>query len=103
MKHTIAACLIAVSSSAALAESFAYERALGTPDLFTTLATDEVVANPSTGESSAVFTYQRQIGTPNLFSILRSESVGDEPASGSLVDDIPIWRDVYAHEADMNG
>lgn len=103
MKHAIAASLIALSSSATLAESFDYERALGTPDLFVTLITDRVVAKPSTGESSAVFAYERAIGTPNLFSTLVSESARNEVRSNTAADDYPIWRDVFAREADRAG
>ena len=103
MKNIIAASLIALSSSVALAESFDYERAIGAPNLFVTLVTDGVMAKPSSGESSAVFAYERALGTPDLFPTLESASARDEVSSDAVVDDIPIWRDVFAQEADLAG
>ncbi len=103
MKTIIAASIIALSSSAAMAHSFDYQRALGTPDLFPTLATDQVQARPSSGEASASFAYERAIGTPNLFATLASEGADNQPQSDAVARDIPIWRDVFAREVDLHG
>ncbi|WP_078117859.1 hypothetical protein [Thiosocius teredinicola] len=66
MKHFIAIALLA-STGLAQASSFDYEKAVGAPELFSTLVTDQVT---HTAASSAEFSYQRSIGSDDLFSTL---------------------------------
>ena len=47
MKNLIAASVIALSSSAAMAEAFDFERQFGTSELFPTLVTEQMVRVPS--------------------------------------------------------
>ena len=103
MKHIIAATVIALSSSAATADSFTYERAFGTPALFSTLVTDQVQARPSSGKTSASFAHERAFGTPALYSTLVSEGAASKPRRDATAKDIPIWRDIFAREADLRG
>jgi len=103
MKYIIAATVIALSSSAATADSFAYERAFGTPALFSTLVTDQVQTRPSSGKFSASFAYERAFDTPALYSTLVSEGADSQPQGNATAKDIPIWRDIFAREADLRG
>jgi len=73
MKTLIATALV-LSAGIAQAQSFDYQRQIGSPDLFPTLATEDVVtvdtdANPN-------FAYQIAVDTPDLFPTLDSAGHG---------------------------
>ncbi len=87
-----------------MADSFTHERALGTPDLFSTLATDQIQARTSNGNpDTGAFAYQQTLGTPDLFPTLISDTTDNAVRAGSMANDVPVWRDIWAHEADLNG
>ena len=67
MKYLIATALI-LTAGAAQAQSFEYQKQVGTPELFSTLATDGVVSR-----SGGDFAYQKAIGAPDLFPTLGLE------------------------------
>jgi len=67
MKTLIAATLI-LASGITQAQSFDYQQAVGSADLFPTLATDQVVS-VSTGHGDA-FSYQASVGSNDLFPTL---------------------------------
>ena len=76
MKTIIAAALV-LSAGFAQAQSFDYEQAIGSADLFSTLATEGVVEV----RNDSNFDYQKAVGTENLFPTLRTadaESQGNE-------------------------
>ena len=71
MKTLIAASII-LASGMTQAQSFDYQKAVGSADLFSTLATDNVVS-VSTGHSGG-FAYQGAVGSHDLFpSLIRVE------------------------------
>ena len=70
MKTIIAAALV-LSAGIAQAQSFDHEKALGSADLFSTLATEGVVKV----RSDSNFDYQKAVGTENLFPTLRTADV----------------------------
>jgi len=76
MKTLIAASVI-LASGITQAQSFDYQQAVGSADLFSTLATDQVV-NVSTGHGDA-FAYQASVGSDDLFPSLIEGTGG--PAS----------------------
>ena len=67
MKTLIAASIILVSG-VSQALSFDYQRAVGSANLFSTLATDNVVS-VNTGHGGG-FAYQEAVGSDDLFSTL---------------------------------
>ena len=67
MKTIIAATLI-LASGITQAQSFDYEKAVGSAELYSTLATDGVVS-VNTGDSGA-FAYQISVGSADLFPTL---------------------------------
>ena len=67
MKTLIAASII-LASGMTQAQSFDYEKAVGSAELYSTLATDDVVS-VDTGHSSG-FAYQEAVGSDDLFPIL---------------------------------
>ena len=69
MKTLIAASII-LASGVTQAQSFDYERAVGSAELYSTLATDDVV-NVDTGHSGG-FAYQEAVGSEDLFPTLIS-------------------------------
>jgi hypothetical protein len=80
MKTLIATALV-LSAGITQAASFDYEKQIGAPELFSTLATDGFVSN-SVGNDRE-FAYQVNVGTPELFPTLgitdtRAESVSGE-------------------------
>ena len=78
MKTLIAASLV-LASGFAQAQSFDYQKAVGSHDLFSTLNNDQVVS-VSTGHGNA-FAYQESVGSENLFPTL-IEGTGN-PASNA--------------------
>ena len=67
MKTIIAASII-LASGATQAQSFDYEKAVGSAELYSTLATDDVVS-VDTGHSGG-FAYQESVGSDDLFPTL---------------------------------
>ena len=67
MKTLIAASII-LASGVTQAQSFDYQKAVGSADLFSTLATDNVVSI-DTGHSGG-FAYQEAVGSHDLFPTL---------------------------------
>ena len=67
MKTLIAASII-LASGVTQAQSFDYEKAVGSAELFSTLATDGVVSI-STGHDGG-FAYQEAVGSDDLFPTL---------------------------------
>ena len=71
MKTLIAASII-LASGVTQAQSFEYQKAVGSADLFSTLATDNVVS-VDTGHSGG-FAYQEAVGSEDLFpTLIRAE------------------------------
>ena len=79
MKTIIAAGLI-IASGIAQAQSFDYEKAVGSSELYSTLATDQVTT-VNTGHGNA-FAYQESVGSPDLFPTLIDDSVRSHDATG---------------------
>lgn len=67
MKTLIAASII-LASGVTQAQSFDYEKAVGSSELYSTLATDQVVS-VDTGHSGG-FAYQESVGSADLFPTL---------------------------------
>jgi len=67
MKTLIAASLV-LASGFAQAQSFDYQKAVGSHDLFSTLTNDQVTG-VSNGQGDA-FAYQRSVGSDDLFPTL---------------------------------
>ena len=67
MKTLIAASII-LASGVTQAQSFDYEKAVGSSELYSTLATDQVVS-VDTGRSGG-FVYQESVGSADLFPTL---------------------------------
>ena len=67
MKTLIAASII-LASGVTQAQSFDYEKAVGSAELYSTLATDGVVS-VSTGDDGG-FAYQEAVGSEDLFPTL---------------------------------
>ena len=67
MKTLIAASII-LASGVTQAQSFDYQKAVGSADLFSTLATDGVMS-VNTGDDGG-FAYQKAVGSEDLFPTL---------------------------------
>ena len=78
MKTIIAATLI-LASGVSQAQSFDYEKAVGSPELYSTLINDQVV-NVDTGHSTN-FSYQIAVGSEDLFPTLIG--AGAEPRTST--------------------
>ncbi|MCB1773801.1 MAG: hypothetical protein KDI88_09310 [Gammaproteobacteria bacterium] len=65
MKTLIAAAILAATTGVAQAQSFAYERQVGSSELYSTLATGD--ARP--GLPAGDFAYQSAVGSEDLFSL----------------------------------
>jgi len=78
MKTLIAASII-LASGITQAQSFDYEKAVGSAELYSTLATDDVVS-VDTGHSGG-FAYQESVGSDDLFPTLIGAS--DKPRVSS--------------------
>ena len=78
MKTVIATALV-LSAGIAQAQSFDYEKQIGTADLFSTLATEGVVSANSGADRN--FAYQVAVDTPDLFPT--HENIGQSPVSGN--------------------
>ena len=76
---TIIAASILLASGFAQAQSFDYQKAVGSHDLFPTLTNDQAVS-VSTGHGNA-FAYQESVGSENLFPTL-VEGTGKPVTSG---------------------
>ena len=87
MKILIAASIIAFSSSAVMAESFAYERQFGTPELFPTLVGEQIVTTHTGRSGSTSFAYERQFDTPELFPTLAAGRYESKVSIGASVAD----------------
>ncbi|MDJ0738718.1 MAG: hypothetical protein QNJ91_03315 [Gammaproteobacteria bacterium] len=77
MKTLIATALV-LSAGLAQAASFDHEKQIGTPELFTTLATEGAVSVNVDADRN--FAYQVAVDTPNLFPTL--ESAGNPSVTG---------------------
>ena len=86
MKTLIATSIIALSSSAAMAESFAYERQFGTPELFPALVLEQSMTSAPFGGSPS-FAYERAIDVPELFPTLVAEKHMGQALIGKAVVD----------------
>jgi hypothetical protein len=80
MKTIIAATLI-LASGITQAQSFGYEKAVGSAELYSTLAT-EGVASVSTGDNGG-FAYQRSVGSADLFPTLIGASAERQVSGGN--------------------
>ena len=79
MKTLIAASLI-IASGITQAQSFDYEKAVGSSELFSTLATDQLtMVNIGHGNG---FAYQESVGSPDLFPTLIDGSAQARDATG---------------------
>ena len=78
MKTLIAASII-LASGVTQAQSFDYQKAVGSADLFSTLTTDGVVS-VSTGHSGG-FAYQEAVGSHDLFPTLISADTKPQVSS----------------------
>lgn len=87
MKTLIATSIIALSSSTAMAESFAYERQFGTPELFPTLVLEQNATHETGIVGSTSFAYERQFGTPELFPTLTAEGYENKVSVGEAIVD----------------
>jgi hypothetical protein len=79
MKTLIATALV-LSAGITQAASFDYEKQIGAPELFSTLATDGVVSNSAGTDRE--FAYQVNVGTPELFPTLGITDAQAESISG---------------------
>jgi len=104
MKTLIAASIIALSSNAAMAESFAYERQFGTPELFPTLVLEQSASqNPGLPRSTS-FAYERQIGTPELFPTLNAEGYERNASFGEdMVDNPRVPKSIWGWDIEVGG
>jgi len=73
MKTLIAASII-LASGVTQAQSFDYEKAVGSSELYSTLGTDQVVS-VDTGHTGG-FAYQESVGSNDLFPTLIGSSEG---------------------------
>lgn len=72
MKTLIAASII-LASGVTQAASFDYEKSVGSAELYSTLATDQVV-NVATGDNGG-FAYQAAVGSEDLFPTLLDDGM----------------------------
>lgn len=72
MYTRIAAFAIALASSAAMSDSFDFERQIDTPALFPTVASEQGEAKTTGLGRSPSFAYEQAIGAPELFSTLHA-------------------------------
>ena len=79
MKTLIAASII-LASGVTQAQSFDYEKAVGSAELYSTLATDQVVGI-DTGHSGG-FAYQEAVGSDDLFPTLIEASPEPSVSNG---------------------
>jgi len=79
MKTLIAASII-LASGVTQAQSFDYEKAVGSAELYSTLNTDQVV-NVDTGHSDG-FAYQVSVGSDDLFPTLIGASAEPQISDG---------------------
>ena len=79
MKTLIAASII-LASGVTQAQSFDYQKAVGSADLFSTLATDQVTT-VNFGRSGG-FAYQEAVGSHDLFPTLIGASEKPQVSSG---------------------
>ena len=92
MKTLIAASII-LASGVTQAQSFDYQKAVGSADLFSTLATDNVVS-VGTGHSGG-FAYQEAVGSEDLFPTL----ISVEPQASSDRNAF-AYQEAVGHELD---
>jgi hypothetical protein len=95
MKTIIAATLI-LASGITQAQSFDYEKAVGSAELYSTLATEGVVS-VNTGDSGG-FAYQESVGSADLFPTLIGPSAAPKASSGDSV--FAYQRAVGSNELD---
>jgi len=100
MKTLILATSLAIASGTVTAQSFAYERDLGTPDLFPTLNTEGVGAYPDASGRRISFAYERAVNTPDLFPTLHHDGQPQVRKSERVGSQVPVSRDVFARAAD---
>jgi len=79
MKMLIAASIV-LASGIAQAQSFDYEKAVGSSELYSTLGTDQVTS-VNTGHGDA-FAYQQSVGSHDLFPSLIEGSGGPSSDAG---------------------
>jgi len=79
MKTLIAASII-LASGVTQAQSFDYEKAVGSSELYSTLGTDQVVS-VDTGHTGG-FAYQESVGSNDLFPTLIGTSEGPKVSTG---------------------
>ncbi|MBT8428720.1 MAG: hypothetical protein KJN79_02300 [Gammaproteobacteria bacterium] len=82
MKTIIAATLI-LASGIPQAQSIEYEKAVGSAELYSTLATEGVVS-VNTGDSGG-FAYQKSVGSADLFPTLVDAGAAPQAPSGDSV------------------
>jgi hypothetical protein len=93
MKTFIAASIIALSSSTAIAQSFDFERQFGTQTLFPTLVGGHSSVNNVGLGGSTSFAYERAFGTPELFPSLVAEDYEGKVSIGDPIVDQPDGHD----------
>jgi hypothetical protein len=94
MKTLIAASII-LASGVTQAQSFDYEKAVGSAELYSTLGTDQVVS-VDTGHSGG-FAYQQSVGSHDLFPTLIGASEGPQiPTNGNAF----VYQESVGNEID---
>lgn len=94
MKTLIAASII-LASGIAQAQSFDYEKAVGSSELYSTLGTDQVVS-VDTGHGGG-FAYQESVGSNDLFPTLIGAEEGPQiPTDGNAF----VYQESVGHELD---
>ena len=104
MKALIATSIIALSSSTAMAGSFAYERQFGTPELFPTLVLEQSATHNAGPHGSTSFAYERQIGTPALFPSLTAEDYETKaPLGEAMVEKALNYNRIWGWDFPVGG
>ena len=84
MKSFIAAALL-VTGGIAQAQSFDYEKSVGSAELYSTLATDQVTV--ISGDRGGNFAYQETVGSHDLFPTLGTTDAAPQVSEGRTVFD----------------
>lgn len=104
MKTLIPAAIIALSSSAAMAGAFDFERQFGTPALFPTLDTEQSTAKNTGPRGPTSFAYERAIGTPALFPTLNAEGYAlDQTRQDRMVDNVRVHDTIWGWDFPVGG